>query len=72
MTSQVFGVKPCTTVDECMALMAEKGFRHVPVMDGRTVLGVVSNRDVVYEAIADREVLLSGMDVLIANHEFPT
>lgn len=72
MTSQVFGVKPCTTVDECMALMAEKGFRHVPVMDGRTVLGVVSNRDVVYEAIADREALLSGMDVLIANHEFPT
>jgi len=72
MTSQVFGVKPSTTVDECMALMSDKGIRHVPVLEGKTVLGVVSNRDVVYEAIANRESLLSGMDVLIANHEFPT
>jgi CBS domain-containing protein len=72
MTTQVFGVKPSTTVDECMALMSEKGIRHVPVLDGKTVLGVVSNRDVVYEAIANRESLLTGMEVLIANHEFPT
>ena len=72
MTSQVFFVKPSTTVDDCMALMSEKGIRHVPVMDGKHVLGVVSNRDVVYEAISHRESLLTGMDVLIANHEFPT
>jgi len=72
MTSQVFGVKPSTTVDECMALMSDKGIRHVPVLEGKTVLGVVSNRDVVYEAIANRESLLSGVDVLIANHQFPT
>jgi len=72
MTVQVFGVKLDTTVDDCMALMTEKKIRHVPVMDGRTVVGVVSNRDVVREAIADREIQLKGMEVLIANHEFPT
>ena len=72
MTTPVYGVKPTTTVDECMALMTEKGIRHVPVMDGHTILGVVSNRDVVYEAIEHRESLLSGMEVLIANHSFPT
>ena len=72
MTSQVFVVKPSTTVDECMALMADKQIRHVPVMDGKQILGIVSNRDVVVEAIAHRESLLTGMDVLIANHEFPT
>jgi len=72
MTSQVFIVKPSTTVDDCMALMSEKGIRHVPVMDGKHVLGVVSNRDVVFEAISHRESLLTGIDVLIANHEFPT
>jgi CBS domain-containing protein len=55
-----------------MALMSDKQIRHVPVMDGRTVLGVVSNRDVVFEAIDNRESLLSGMEVLIANREFPT
>lgn len=72
MTCQVYGVKPTTPVDECMALMTDKGIRHVPVLDGRNVLGVVSSRDVVQEAISDRESLLSGMEVLIANHEFPT
>lgn len=72
MTSQVYVVKPATTVDDCMALMSEKGIRHVPVMEGKDVLGIVSNRDVVVEAISHRESLLTGMDVLIANHEFPT
>jgi len=72
MTTQVYAVKLGTTVDECMALMSDKQIRHVPVMDGRTVLGVVSNRDVVFEAIDNRESLLSGMEVLIANREFPT
>jgi CBS domain-containing protein len=72
MTSQVYFVKAGTTVDECMALMTEKGIRHVPVMDGKTVLGVVSSRDVVAEAISDRESLLAGMEVMVANHEFPT
>lgn len=72
MTQTVYGVKPNTTVDECMMLMTDKGIRHVPVLEGKTVLGVVSSRDVVQEAIAHRESLLTGMDVLIANHEFPT
>ena len=72
MTTTVFGVKPTTSVDECMALMTEKGIRHVPVMDGHTILGVVSNRDVVQEAISNRESLLTGIDVLAANHQFPT
>lgn len=72
MTPQVFGVKLSTPVDDCMALMTEKKIRHVPVMDGKMVVGVVSNRDVVWEAITDREILLRGMEVLIANHEFPT
>jgi CBS domain-containing protein len=72
MTSQVYVVKPSTPVDDCMALMSEKGIRHVPVMEGKDVLGIVSNRDVVVEAISNRESLLTGIDVLIANHEFPT
>ena len=72
MTSQVYVVKPATTVDDCMALMSEKNIRHLPVMEGKEVLGIVSNRDVVAEAISHRESLLTGIDVLIANHEVPT
>lgn len=72
MTNQVFGVKLATTVDDCMGLMTQQKIRHVPVMDGNMVVGVVSNRDVVREAIADRESLVRGMEVFIASHEFPT
>lgn len=72
MTANVFGVRLGTSVDECMALMSEKQIRHVPVMDGHTVVGVVSNRDVVAEAIADRDNLIKGMDVFLANREFAT
>jgi len=72
MTSPVHCVKLATTVDECMALMTEKQIRHVPVVEGKEVMGVVSNRDVVQEAISHRESLLNGIDVLAANHQFPT
>jgi len=72
MTSPVYCVKLATTVDECMALMTEKQIRHLPVVEGREVMGVVSNRDVVQEAISHRESLLTGIDVLAANHQFPT
>lgn len=72
MTSQVYGVRLETTVDECMALMTEKRIRHVPVMDKNMVVGIVSIGDVVKEIVADREVIIKGLENYIAGHEFPT
>ena len=47
MTSPVVCVGPETTVDECMALMTEKRFRHAPVVDGGEIVGMVSIGDLV-------------------------
>ncbi len=47
MTSPVIYVTGENTVDECMALMTKHHFRHLPVMDGDSVAGVVSIGDLV-------------------------
>lgn len=62
MSPRVLFVTPDQSVDECMALMSEKQIRHLPVVDDKRLLGVVSMRDVVAEAIADREFLINQLE----------
>ncbi|MEP7118123.1 MAG: CBS domain-containing protein [Acidobacteriota bacterium] len=54
MTRQVFTVTPHCTVDDCMAIMTDHRVRHLPVLDGDGVSGIVSIGDVV-KALLDEQ-----------------
>jgi CBS domain-containing protein len=71
MTSPVHYVPKHTGVDDCMALMVDKGIRHVPVLDGNRVVGVVSMRDVVLEAVEHRETIIRGLETYIIGGDYP-
>jgi len=46
MTPRPETVEPSATTDEALVLMYQGGFRHLPVVDGETLVGIVSVRDV--------------------------
>jgi CBS domain-containing protein len=55
MTSKPVTIKPDDPLDGCMAMMSVRGFRHLPVLDGGKVVGVISVGDVVKNIIRDLE-----------------
>jgi CBS domain-containing protein len=67
MSDKVAYVTPAATVDECMALMTEKHFRHLPVLaDDGAVVGMVSIGDMVKETICDQQFLIKELERYIA------
>ena len=55
MTSEVLVVSPKTRARECMAMMSSRKIRHLPVVDGDKLLGVLSIRDLLDAIIADQK-----------------
>ena len=65
MTDHVLVVSPHTRTRACMALMSEKKIRHLPVVDGDTVVGMISIRDIMNDIIADHEFTISQLESYI-------
>ena len=62
MTSSVVSVTPDRTVDECRRMMGERRIRHLPVLDGEKVIGVLSSKDILDEVIAEDEKLIRDLE----------
>ncbi|MCW5604456.1 MAG: CBS domain-containing protein [Burkholderiales bacterium] len=65
MTSQVVSVGPKTGTRECMALMSEKRIRHLPVLDGGRIIGVLSVGDLVKAVIEMQQQTIQQLESYI-------
>ncbi len=61
MTGAPVTVKPDDQLQNCMAMMSARGFRHLPVLDAGKVVGVISIGDVVKDIIRDLELNVSDL-----------
>ncbi len=61
MTSAVVSVSPEWTCDQCMALMTEKKIRHLPVVEGGQLIGVISIGDVVRAVVDLQQSTISSL-----------
>jgi len=66
MTTKVLCVTPDRTVDECMALMTDQRARHLPVIDQKQVIGVISIGDLVKARISEQQFLIDQLQSYIA------
>lgn len=67
MTPDVVTVRLDQTSDHCMQVVTEKRVRHLPVLDGDAVLGVVSIGDLVKAVIEDQQLELDQLQRYIAS-----
>ena len=67
MTRNVITVSQHSSTRDCMALMSQKKIRHLPVVDGDTVLGMISIRDIMNDIITEDERTIEQLQNYIAS-----
>jgi CBS domain-containing protein len=67
MTAQVVTVAPSEHLSQCMRLMNDGRFRHLPVVEGNRVIGLISVGDLMRAIIAQQEETIGQLNTLITD-----
>ena len=65
LSGHVIHVSPAQTVEECMRLMTDHNFRHLPVLDGEKIVGVISIGDLVNWIMSAQHSTISQLQTYI-------
>jgi len=66
MTANPIAVSPQTSIEECMQIMSDKHIRHLPVIDGAKILGMISIGDVVTHVIQEQKSIIAHLESYIS------
>jgi CBS domain-containing protein len=66
MTKNVLYVEPNNTIEDCMKLMTDKRIRHLPVMNKRQLIGIVTIGDLVKQIISEQETTIHQLENYIS------
>lgn len=72
MTEMVYYVSPDSSIEDCMALMTEKRFRHLPVLESDRLMGLISIGDIVREIVEERDITIRSLENYILGREYNT
>lgn len=68
LSGQVIQVNPTHTIEECMRLMTTHRVRHLPVLDGNRIVGVISIGDLVNWIISAQTATIEQLQTYIAGY----
>ena len=66
MTKNPFTVTPESSIEDCMQLMSDRHFRHLPVMENDQLIGIISIGDVVRFIIEEQKSIIDHLQGYIA------
>ncbi len=67
MTDNLITISPKTGLDECMQLMTDHRFRHLPIVDNNKVVGLISIGDVVREMLVQQKIQIDELQRYISS-----
>jgi CBS domain-containing protein len=69
MTSRLVTVSPDNSIEDCMELMTNQHIRHLPVLDGEKLVGLISIGDVVRYVIEEQRSIIEHLEHYITGHQ---